>query len=283
MTNVAKALSIAGTDPSGGAGIHADLKTFQELHVYGMTVITAVVSQNTMGVKTFLDMPLELIENQIDAVFEDIRPDAIKTGMLSQPAVIQLVARKMSQYGINNYVMDPVMVAKSGDALLAEAAKKELVEKLLPLTTLVTPNIPEAEVITGRTITTVDEMKDAAKQIVEQYGSTAVLVKGGHLDGEARDIFYDGSGFDELTSPRFHTKHTHGTGCTLSAAVAAELAKGYPLLEAVATAKTYITDAITNPIALGRGHGPVNHWAYRNKREGLSHAQSIRKNTYSGE
>ena len=272
MGNVPRALTIAGTDPSGGAGIHADLKTFQELCVYGMSVITAVVSQNTLGVKTFLDMPLELIESQMDAVYEDIRPNAVKTGMLSQSDVIRLVARKMKAYNVDNYVMDPVMVAKSGDALLAETAKKELVNELLPLTTVVTPNLPEAEEITGRTIQNVQQMKDAAKQIVDEFGATAVVVKGGHLDDEARDIYYDGSGFDELVASRYYTKHTHGTGCTFSAAITAELAKGTPLRQAVETAKAYITEAIKHPINLGRGHGPVNHWAYRNRQEGLPRA-----------
>lgn len=265
MSTVAKALTIAGTDPTGGAGIQADLKTFHALHVYGMSVVTAVVSQNTLGVKTFLDMPLDLIESQIDAVFEDIRPDAVKTGMLSQSPVIQLVARKIREHKVSQYVMDPVMVAKSGDTLLAEEATQELIRELLPLTTVVTPNIPEAEVITGMTITSIDDMKDAAKYIVQQCGAQSVVVKGGHMDGEARDIFYDGSVFDEFTASRFVTKHTHGTGCTFSAAITSELAKGQSLRQAIETAKAYITDAISHPIALGKGNGPVNHWAYTDK------------------
>ncbi|WP_074011072.1 bifunctional hydroxymethylpyrimidine kinase/phosphomethylpyrimidine kinase [Numidum massiliense] len=262
MPHVYKALTIAGTDPSGGAGIQADLKTFQQLHVYGMSVITAVVSQNTLGVRTFLDMPLPLIEDQLDAVFEDIRPEAIKTGMLSQIAVIQLLAHKIKQYDVAHYVMDPVMVAKSGDALLAENARDALVQHLLPLTAVVTPNIPEAEVITGRRVVSIEGMKDAAKYIVEVCGATSALVKGGHLAGEARDIFYDGHTFSEFASPRVATKHTHGTGCTLSAAITAELAKGASPHQAIETAKAFITAAIASPLAIGHGQGPVNHWAY---------------------
>lgn len=267
MTTVRTALTIAGTDPSGGAGIHADLKTFQELHVYGMTVITAVVSQNTLGVRTFLDMPLDLIEDQLDAVFEDIHPHAVKTGMLSQSNVIRLIARKLKEYEVKHYVMDPVMVAKSGDKLLADEAKEELVKELLPLTAIVTPNIPETEEILGKKITSITDMKEAAKRLVDDYGARAAVVKGGHLEGDAVDIFYDGSGFEAFTVPRFETKHTHGTGCTFSAAMTAELAKGASPKKAVETAKTYITEAITHPIALGHGNGPVNHWAYRDQRE----------------
>lgn len=260
---VAKALTIAGTDPSGGAGIQADLKTFQELEAYGMSVITAVVSQNTMGVRTFLDLPRELIESQIDAVFEDIRPDAVKLGMLSRPETIQLVVRKIRDHHMQHVVVDPVMVAKSGDALLAEDAKQALIQELLPVSGVVTPNIPEAEAIVGDTIESREEMKDAARQIVETFGATAVVVKGGHMQGDARDILYDGSEFEEIVSPRFETKHTHGTGCTFSSAIAAELAKGKSLKQAVHRAKHFISTSISHPLAIGKGNGPVNHWAHR--------------------
>lgn len=259
---VSKALTIAGTDPSGGAGIQADLKTFQELEVYGMSVITSVVSQNTMGVKRFTDMSLELIESQIDAVFEDIRPNAVKTGMLSRSEIIRLVVRKIKEHQMTNVVVDPVMVAKSGDPLLAEEAKKSLIEELLPVCDVVTPNIPEAEVIVGQKIESKEERKEAARRIVDEYGAKAAVVKGGHAEGDVRDIFYDGTGVEEFSSPRFDTKHTHGTGCTFSSAIAAELAKGSALLDAIQTAKTFIYEAISHPIALGKGHGPVNHWAY---------------------
>jgi hydroxymethylpyrimidine/phosphomethylpyrimidine kinase len=261
--SVSKALTIAGTDPSGGAGIQADLKTFQELEVYGMSVITSVVSQNTMGVKHFTDMSAELIETQIDAVFEDIRPDAVKTGMLSRSEIIQLVVRKIKEHQMINVVVDPVMVAKSGDPLLAEEAKQSLIEQLLPVCDVVTPNIPEAEAIVGRKIESKEERKEAARRIVDEYGAKAAIVKGGHVEGEAVDTLYDGTGFEEFSSPRFDTKHTHGTGCTFSSAIAAELAKGADLLDAIQTAKTFIYEAISHPIALGKGRGPVNHWAYQ--------------------
>lgn len=263
MNKVHTALSIAGTDPSGGAGIQADLKTFQELEVYGMSVVTAVVSQNTMGVKTYLDMPLELIESQIDAVFEDIPPDAVKTGMLSQSAVIELVAAKLKQYRVRHYVMDPVMVAKSGDPLLAEEARKTLVQVLLPLCEVVTPNLPEAEVMLGREIRDLAAMRDAAKRLVEEYGVKAAVVKGGHLSGDARDVVYDGNVMEELAASKVQTPHTHGTGCTFSAAICAQLAKGSSVFEAVALAKRFITCAVRDTLGIGKGHGPTNHWAYR--------------------
>lgn len=263
MKDVRTALTIAGTDPSGGAGIQADLKTFQELGVYGMSVITAVVSQNTLGVKTFLDMPLELIESQIDAVFEDIPPHAVKTGMLSQIPVIELVARKLKQYGVKHYVMDPVMVAKSGDPLLAEDARGALLRELLPLCEVVTPNLPEAEVMIGKPIRDLPAMKEAAKRLVEEYGAKAAVVKGGHLKGEALDVIYDGKVWEEMAAPRVDTRHTHGTGCTFSAAITAQLAKGVPVLEAVALAKRFITCAVRETLGIGKGHGPTNHWAFR--------------------
>lgn len=265
MKSIAKALSIAGTDPSGGAGIQADLKTFQELEVYGMSVITAVVSQNTLGVKTFVDMSPELIESQIDAVFEDIPPGAVKTGMLSRSETIHRVVRKMKEHDMKNVIVDPVMVAKSGDALLAEDAKQALIQELLPVSDVVTPNIPEAEVIVGERIESKDDMKKAARKIVEQYGVKAAIVKGGHRGEKAEDILYDHAGFEEYISPRTDTKHTHGTGCTFSSAIAAELAKGVSLRQAVHTAKVFISSAIAKPIAIGKGNGPVNHWAYQNQ------------------
>jgi len=266
MKEVYTALTIAGTDPSGGAGIQADLKTFQELEVYGMSVITAVVSQNTMGVKMYLDMPLELIESQIDAVFEDIPPHAVKTGMLSRTPVIELVAAKLKQYRVQHYVMDPVMVAKSGDPLVAEDARRKLAEVLLPLCEVVTPNLPEAEVLLGREIRDLPAMRDAAKRLVEEYGVKVAVVKGGHLDGEARDVIYDGSVMEELAAPKVKTPHTHGTGCTFSAAITAQLAKGASVFESVALAKEFITCAVRDTLGIGKGHGPTNHWAYRQQR-----------------
>lgn len=270
---VYKTLSIAGTDPSGGAGIQADLKTFQELETYGMSVITAVVSQNTSGVRQFLDMPLNFIESQIDAVFEDIRPGAVKTGMLSRPETIQLVTRKIKEYHMPNVVVDPVMVAKSGDPLLAEDAKQALIQELLPVSDIVTPNIPEAEMITGERIASTGDMKAAARKIVNHYGAKAAIIKGGHSEGEALDILYDGSDYEPFSSPRFDTKHTHGTGCTLSSAITAQLAKGASLSQAVHVAKKFITAAISNPLEIGKGNGPVNHWAYKKdvNRKNMNH------------
>lgn len=263
MSNVRKALTIAGSDSGGGAGIQADLKTFQMLNVYGMSVITAVTAQNTLGVSGIYDIPLEGIEKQLDAVFSDLMPDAVKTGMLSQPEVIDLIATKLVQYGGNvPLVIDPVMIAKGGASLLAENAKSALRDRLLPLASVVTPNVPEAEVLTGMSITTLDEMKEAARRIVDQFGAKSAVVKGGHMSGEPTDVLYDGQEMYYFTAPRYETRHTHGTGCTFSAAITAELAQGKALGEAVATAKKFITSAIQNELGIGAGHGPTNHWAY---------------------
>jgi hydroxymethylpyrimidine/phosphomethylpyrimidine kinase len=262
MSSVVKALTIAGSDSGGGAGIQADLKTFTMLEVYGMSVLTAITAQNTLGVHGIYDIPIEGIEKQIDAVVTDIGVDAVKTGMLSQPEVIELVASKIKQYGIRSLVVDPVMVAKGGAQLLADSAKRAVREVLLPHAALVTPNIPEAEVLTERMITTLEQMKDAAKKIVEEYGARAAIVKGGHMSGEPIDVLYDGHEFALFTAERYNTKHTHGTGCTFSAAITAELAKGEALPAAVQTAKDFITLAIKHELGIGAGHGPTNHWAY---------------------
>ncbi|UUZ93812.1 bifunctional hydroxymethylpyrimidine kinase/phosphomethylpyrimidine kinase [Paenibacillus sp. P25] len=259
---VYKALTIAGSDSGGGAGIQADLKTFQMLEVYGMSAITAITAQNTLGVHGIYDVPLEGIERQIDAVFTDLGVDAAKTGMLSQPEVIGLVADRVRFYGLSKLVVDPVMIAKGGASLLAASAQDALREQLLPAATLVTPNLPEAEVITGRKIGTLEEMKDAAVRLVKEFGAGAAVVKGGHLEGEPTDVLYDGRDIHLLTAERRNTRHTHGTGCTFSAAVTAELAKGRSMLDAVHTAKRFITLAISQELGIGGGHGPTNHWAY---------------------
>lgn len=258
---IARALTIAGSDSGGGAGIQADLKTFTALGVYGMSALTAITAQNTLGVHGIYNLPLEAIEKQIDAVVTDIGVDAAKTGMLSQVPIIELVAAKIAQYKIPNLVVDPVMVAKGGARLLEESAQTALTQKLLPLAQVVTPNLPEAEVLTGMEIRTVDDMKEAAKHIRE-FGPRTVVIKGGHLKGDATDIVYDGEDFRQLFSPRIETRHTHGTGCTFSAAVASELAKGGNVFEAVSVAKEFITCAISDSLELGAGHGPTNHWAY---------------------
>jgi hydroxymethylpyrimidine/phosphomethylpyrimidine kinase len=263
---VPRALTIAGSDSGGGAGIQADLKTFQMLEAFGMSAITAITAQNTLGVSGIYDVPLEGIEAQIDAVVTDIGVDAVKTGMLSQPAVIELVAAKAKQYQFKHLVVDPVMIAKGGAALLAEEAKAVLRRVLLPAATVVTPNVPEAEVLTGRTIRSLEDMKLAARLIVEEYGAGAAIVKGGHMEGAPVDVVYDGKSFVFLEGVRYETRHTHGTGCTFSAAITARLAAGAPLEEAVRTAKDFITSAIREELGLGQGHGPTNHWAYSRKR-----------------
>ncbi|MEI7024887.1 bifunctional hydroxymethylpyrimidine kinase/phosphomethylpyrimidine kinase [Paenibacillus sp. y28] len=262
MQQVKKALTIAGSDSGGGAGIQADLKTFTMLEVYGMSAITAITVQNTLGVSGIYDVPLEGIAGQIDAVVTDLGVDALKTGMLSQPQVIELVAAKVKQYGLKNLVIDPVMIAKGGATLLAEEAKDAMRTELLPLAAVVTPNVPEAEVLTGRRITSLEDMKQAARRIVDEYGARAAIVKGGHLGEDATDVLYDGKELYYFSSPRFQTRHTHGTGCTYSAALTAFIAKGLPLYAAAETAKQFITAAIRNELGIGGGHGPTNHWAY---------------------
>lgn len=262
MPSVPRALTIAGSDSGGGAGIQADLKTFQMLEVFGMSALTAITVQNTKGVTGIYDIPLEGIAGQIDAVVTDIGVDAVKTGMLSQPAVIELVAAKAKQYRFPHLVVDPVMISKGGAALLAEEAKQVIRRVLLPVASVVTPNLPEAEVLTGRTITSVGDMELAARLIVEEYGAGAAVVKGGHRDGPPVDVLYDGERVLLLEGVRYETRHTHGTGCTFSAAIASCLARGDSLEEAVRTAKAFITCAIRDELGLGHGHGPTNHWAY---------------------
>ena len=208
------------------------------------------------------DIPLEGIAAQIDAVMTDIGAAAVKTGMLSKPEVIEMVAGKAKEHGFLHLVVDPVMIAKGGASLLREEAKEVLRRVLLPVASLVTPNLPEAEVLTGRPVQTLEDMKDAARSIVEVYGAKAAVVKGGHREGTPVDVLFDGSAFTLLEGVRYETRHTHGTGCTFSAAITAGLAKGRPLQEAVATAKAFITAAISDELGLGGGHGPTNHWAY---------------------
>ncbi|MHB9144786.1 MAG: bifunctional hydroxymethylpyrimidine kinase/phosphomethylpyrimidine kinase [Symbiobacteriia bacterium] len=258
---LARSLTIAGSDSGGGAGIQADLKTFTVLGTFGMSVLTAVTAQNTLGVQGVWPLPQEAIAQQIDSVVTDIGVDAVKTGMLADSDVIKLVADKVRQYRLPHLVVDPVMVAKGGHPLLAEGAQGALRRHLLPLAEVVTPNLPEAEVLTGRTVRTQADMLEAARQIFAA-GVRAVVLKGGHLDGPARDLFYDGAGLDWLESPRLDTRHTHGTGCTFSAAICAGLARGRSLRDAVGEAKELITIAIANAPGLGGGHGPTNVLAY---------------------
>ncbi|WP_249871449.1 bifunctional hydroxymethylpyrimidine kinase/phosphomethylpyrimidine kinase [Oceanobacillus saliphilus] len=262
MKQVSCALTIAGTDPSGGAGIHADLKTFQELKSYGMSVITSVVAQNTTGVQAIQHVSLKMIEQQLDSIISDMPIHAFKTGMIANIDMMKLVANKIQEIDAP-YVMDPVMVATSGDALIEQDARDFLREHLLPLTSIVTPNIPEAEYLTGETIETVDDMKQAAELIVKKFGAGAALVKGGHLTGEAVDLLFDGSVMHTFSAKRIETKNTHGTGCTYSAAITAYLSQGLPLPDAVDKAKRFVTAAIQYSFPLGSGNGPTNHWATR--------------------
>ncbi|WP_134700512.1 bifunctional hydroxymethylpyrimidine kinase/phosphomethylpyrimidine kinase [Ammoniphilus sp. YIM 78166] len=258
---IPRALTIAGSDSGGGAGIQADLKTFTVRQVYGMSAITAITAQNTQGVEGIHPIPLDMIAKQIEMVIEDIGTDAVKTGMLGTPEIIQLVSRKLKHYQVPNVVVDPVMVAKGGAKLLQEEAVDSLIQHLLPLATVVTPNIPEAEVITRKKIRNMEEMRTAAREIVGM-GAQTVIVKGGHLEEEPIDLFFDGTEFMTFPGVRVQTRHTHGTGCTFAACITAELAKGKSLPEAIHTAKAFITAAITNELGLGQGHGPTNHWAY---------------------
>ena len=252
------ALTIAGSDSGGGAGIQADLKTFAALGVYGMSVLTAITAQNTVGVRAVEELPPAFVGAQIDAVMEDIGADAAKTGMLANAAIIEVVARKVRQHGIRNLVVDPVMVAKSGDPLLRRDAVEALKGALLPLAHVVTPNVPEAEEILGRKLVSVEDFPRAAADI-HALGPRHVVLKGGHRPGEAVDLLYDGQVCREFRAPRLETRHTHGTGCTFAAAIAALLARGLAVEEAVGGAKDYLTRAIEQAFPIGHGHGPVHH------------------------
>ncbi|MDP3768362.1 MAG: bifunctional hydroxymethylpyrimidine kinase/phosphomethylpyrimidine kinase, partial [Dehalococcoidia bacterium] len=260
---VRTALTIAGSDSGGGAGIQADLKAFSALGVYGASAITAITAQNTQSVTQVFELPPDLIAAQIDAVVTDIGADATKTGMLANAEIIELVAAKVREHGLRPLVVDPVMVAKSGDRLLREDAVTALREQLLPLATVLTPNMAEAEVLVGRPLTTWDDVREGAKEIVAM-GPEAVVMKGGHLpanvgrDGPATDLFYDGSEFREFTATRVDTTSTHGTGCTFASAIAAALAKGESPRGAVAMAKAYVTKALQSAYPVGHGHGPVH-------------------------
>ena len=258
---IPRALTIAGSDSGGGAGIQADIKTFTALNVYGMSVITSITAQNTQSVIGINDIPTDFVELQIDAVIGDIGVDAVKTGMLSNKLIILSVAKKIKQYGIEKLVVDPVMRAKGGDSLLKNEAEVALRDELLPLALIVTPNIPEAEVLSGIKVRSVEDMEHAAKKI-NALGPKNVLVKGGHLDStdEAIDVLFDGKEFHKYRAPRINTKNTHGTGCTYSAAICAGIAKGFHVLDAVEDAKEFVTQAIRNSFNLGKGHGPLNHF-----------------------
>ena len=252
------ALTIAGSDSGGGAGIQADLKTFAALGVHGTSALTAITAQNTLGVTDIVELPPALVAAQIEAVMSDIGAAAAKTGMLSSAEIIEVVVKAIAHFNIRNLVVDPVMVAKGGARLLRDDAVDALRRRLLPLAAVVTPNLPEAEVLLGRPIRTLDERRQAARDLVA-LGARAAVVKGGHTDEKLSiDHYFDGADLVELQSPRIVTANTHGSGCVFSAAIAADLAKGSDSLAAVHIAKEFITGAIERSLEVGRGHGPVN-------------------------
>jgi hydroxymethylpyrimidine kinase/phosphomethylpyrimidine kinase len=252
------ALTIAGSDSGGGAGIQADLKTFAALGVYGASVITSVTAQNTLEVTGIHDLPAEFVVLQLDTVVRDLPVDAIKTGMLSNPAIIRAVSERLNALGIRRLVVDPVMVAKGGAALLRKEAEAELIQGLLPLASVVTPNLGEAEVLAAMPIRNLSDMEQAARRIYEQ-GPRNVVVKGGHLEGPPVDVLFDGRTFQYFEGERIETKSLHGTGCTFASAIAAELAKGAEVVDAVRSAKAFITEAIRLAEPIGHGFGPTHH------------------------
>ncbi len=261
-------LTIAGSDSSGGAGIQADLKTFAAHGTFGMSVITAVTAQNTCGVTCVQDIDCDVVQAQIEAVFDDIRVDAVKIGMVSRPEIIKTIAACLRHYAPKIIVVDPVMISKSGYPLLAPEACATLISELLPLATLVTPNLPEAEAITGCKAVQKSDMRAVAQKIID-LGAKAVLVKGGHLADTADDLLFDGSEETWFTGKRIDTKNTHGTGCTLSSSLAANIAKGLKLKDAVRASKDYVTLAIEHGIALGSGCGPTHHFVDLYRKAGM--------------
>ena len=252
------ALSIAGSDSCGGAGIQADIKTMIMNGVYAMTAVTALTAQNTTGVTAILESSPEFLKQQLDAVFEDIYPDAVKIGMLSSSELIEVIAERLRHYEAKNIVVDPVMVATSGSALMKTDAVDTLIKELLPLATLVTPNIPEAEILSGMRIHSKEDMLAAAEKIGNDYG-TSVLLKGGHSINDANDLLYANGECRWFEGKRIDNPNTHGTGCTLSSAIAANLAKGFDLAESVRRSKDYISSALAAMLDLGKGSGPMNH------------------------
>ena len=261
-------LTIAGSDCSGGAGIQADLKTFAALGGFGMSVITAVTVQNTRGVSNSQDVRPDIIAGQIEAVFDDIRVDCVKIGMVSCTAAISAIAGTLGRYPSTPVVLDPVMVSKNGFRLLSPDAVGALIQMLFPLATMITPNIPEAELITGITIQTTAGMAQAARKL-HNLGAPFVLIKGGHMVSDATDVLYDGTNVRFFPAKKIQTRHTHGTGCTLAAAIATFLAKSVPPADAVALAKEYVADCITHALDIGKGAGPLHHMFPLYKKAGL--------------
>ena len=253
-----KVLTIAGSDCSGGAGIQADMKTMAAHKVYGMSVITSLTAQNTTGVYGVLDIDPEFVAKQIDCVFQDIVPEAVKIGMVSNSKIIEVIVDKLKEYKAKNIVVDPVMISTSGSKLLSDEAIDMLKNKLIKIATIITPNIPEAEVLSGMTIKTQEDMLDAAKKISKMLDG-AVLIKGGHLVNDAIDLLYREGEYRWFTSERINNNNTHGTGCTLSSAIASNLSKGYSLEDSIEKAKEYLTGALRDGLDLGKGSGPLNH------------------------
>ncbi len=252
------ALSIAGTDPSGGAGIQADLKTMTMNGVFAMSAVTALVAQNTTGVRSIVEVAPDFLAQQIDAVFEDIPPDAVKVGMVASRGLIETIAERLGSYGAGNIVVDPVMVATSGDRLIDPEAVDALKRRLLPLAAVATPNIPEAEILSGMAIRDREDIEAAAKRIGDEFGC-AVLLKGGHSINDANDFLYQRGAGRWFQGERIDNPNTHGTGCTLSSAIAANLAKGFDLPASIRRAKEYLTGALGAMLDLGKGSGPMDH------------------------
>ncbi|QPC45669.1 bifunctional hydroxymethylpyrimidine kinase/phosphomethylpyrimidine kinase [Mangrovibacillus cuniculi] len=260
---IPQVLTIAGSDSGGGAGIQADLKTFQELNVFGTSVITAVTAQNTTGVQAVYPMSASAVESQLASIGNDFTISAVKTGMLFDHEIIEVVAAAVRKYGFRKLVVDPVMIAKGGASLLQEKAVEALVQKLIPLAKVITPNIPEAEVLTGESIRNMEDRLRAADDLLSM-GAECVILKGGHAEeSDAWDLVVRGTEKYVVKSNRLHTQNTHGTGCTFSAALTAELAKGKTIRESAYLAKCFIYQAIKQDLHIGNGHGPTNHWAYQ--------------------
>jgi hydroxymethylpyrimidine/phosphomethylpyrimidine kinase len=269
MKTMAQAVTIAGSDSGGGAGIQADIKAMQANGVFATSVITSITAQNTKVVRASLDLPVEIVDAQLKAVFDDFDIAAAKTGMLSSPVIVHAVSQFLDREGPPQIVIDPVMMSKSGYSLLHEKAIESVKLELFPLGALVTPNLPEAEILAGIKINSIDDMKEAAERLAE-YKCRAVLVKGGHAEfSPATDVLFDGTDFHILEGHFIDTENTHGTGCTYSAAITARLALGEPLLDAVRNAKHYITRAIENAPDIGKGHGPTHHFYFIDKSDAL--------------